>query len=152
MADVFSERKRSEVMSRIRSKDTEPEKLVRKALHGLGYRYRLHDKSLPGKPDLKLAKFKAVIQINGCFWHGHGCHLFKMPRSSKEYWTQKIANNKKRDELNRQKLLEENWRVLEVWECALKGKKRLDMEKLFNKIENWLLSCNQFKSIEGKTK
>ena len=121
MADVHSPAVRSFNMSRIRSKDTKPEILVRKRLFSLGFRYRLHDKAFPGKPDIILPKYKTVIFINGCFWHGHdGCRYFDIPKSRTEWWTAKIEktiiNDRKVTDLIRLK----GWQVLTVWECELK--------------------------------
>lgn len=121
MADVHTKEVRSFNMSRIRSKDTKPEILVRKRLFSLGFRYRLHDKTFPGKPDIILPKYRTVVFINGCFWHGHeGCRYFVIPKSRTEWWTAKIEkttiNDRKVTELIRLK----GWQVLTVWECELK--------------------------------
>lgn len=112
-------------MSGIRSKDTKPEILIRKALHARGFRYRLHCKDLPGKPDLCFPKHKAVIFVHGCFWHGHDCHLFKWPSTRPEFWRAKIARNREVDAASREKLLTQGWCVGVVWECALRGRTRL---------------------------
>ncbi|MCE2472549.1 MAG: DNA mismatch endonuclease Vsr, partial [Anaerolineae bacterium] len=106
MTDTVSPEKRSQVMARVGSKDTKPELLIRKGLHARGFRYRLHVKSLPGKPDLVFPRYKSVIQINGCFWHGHACPRCRMPSSNTEYWNRKIARNMERDISNRQSLLD----------------------------------------------
>lgn len=108
-------------MSRIRATDTKPEMMVRMFLHANGLRYRLHAKGLPGKPDLVFPKFRTVVFVHGCFWHGHeGCKYFVVPKTRTDWWLNKINGNRARDEKNR-KLLEENgWRVIEVWECDLK--------------------------------
>ncbi|MCW7556225.1 very short patch repair endonuclease [Endozoicomonas gorgoniicola] len=140
---------RSHVMAAIHSKNTKPELIVRKALHALGFRYRIHCKNLPGSPDLVLSKYKAVIQVNGCFWHGHDCHLFKMPKTRTEYWQQKISSNQARDEKNREALLESGWRLMVVWECAIQGKQRLNREVLVSLMENWVLVGNGFVEIRG---
>jgi len=121
MADVFDRAKRSQVMGCIRSKDTRPELAVRRALHGAGFRYRLHDRRLPGKPDIVLPKWKAVVLVQGCFWHAHYCRLCKIPSSNTEYWTQKLARNKARDEKNVAALRRLGWRVFLIWECRLKS-------------------------------
>ena len=135
MADVHSKEIRSYNMSRIRSKDTKPEMLVRKFLFSQGYRYKLHDKRLPGKPDIVLPKYKTVVFIHGCFWHGHdGCRYFVIPKTRTEFWVNKIDTNKLND-LKAQKLLIENgWRVLNIWECELK---KFSIEKT---LENLLLT------------
>ena len=109
-------------MSRIRSKDTKPELLVRKFLHSSGFRYRLHDKKLPGKPDIVLPKHHTIIFIHGCFWHGHnGCRYYVVPKTRTEWWLNKINTNKMKDAQAEKLLLEGGWRVLNVWECELKG-------------------------------
>ncbi|MDR2455126.1 MAG: very short patch repair endonuclease [Deltaproteobacteria bacterium] len=111
---------RSEVMARIRSRDTKPELTVRKALWAAGYRYRLHDKKLPGKPDLTLGRLKTAIFVHGCFWHAHqDCPKFRPPKSRLEYWSPKLEKNKSRDIEARKKLEAEGWRVVTIWECQL---------------------------------
>lgn len=122
MTDVHSVRVRSYNMSRIRSKDTKPEILVRKFLHKNGFRYRLHVKDMPGKPDIVLKKYKTVVFVQGCFWHGHeNCKLFVMPKSNTDYWTKKIQANIDKDLHSAQLLKEQGWNVVKVWECQLKG-------------------------------
>lgn len=150
MTDVFSSDKRSRVMSRIRGKDTKPEMKIRKALHGLGYRYSLHKKNLPGKPDLFFKKYNAVIEINGCFWHGHDCHLFKMPKTRTKFWKNKLEGNRERDEENIKKLVEKGIRVLIIWECAVKGKTSLDFESLIDSVISFLHSEKRYKEIKGE--
>lgn len=126
MADVVSPQKRSEMMSGIKGKNTKPEIIFRKILHSRGFRFRLHNKDLPGKPDLVLPKYKAVIFIHGCFWHGHeDCKLFRLPKSRIDFWQQKITGNMERDKRRLPVLEEAGWRILIVWECALKGKAEL---------------------------
>lgn len=121
-------------MSSIRGKDTRPELLIRKALHKRGFRYRLHCKDLPGKPDLCFPKHRAVIFVHGCFWHGHDCHLFKWPSTRPEFWRSKIARNRETDAAARDKLLTEGWRVGVVWECALKGRARLPFDAVIDSL------------------
>jgi DNA mismatch endonuclease (patch repair protein) len=108
------------MMAAVRSKHTKPEIAVRKALHGLGYRFRLHRKDLPGKPDLVFPSRRAVIFVNGCFWHGHSCPAGALPATRREFWEDKIGKNRERDARNATALLEAGWRVLNVWECELK--------------------------------
>lgn len=124
MADVHTKEVRSFNMSQIGSKDTKPEILVRKALHKKGFRFRLHAKDLPGKPDIVLPKYKTVIFINGCFWHGHeGCKKAKLPETRKEWWKKKINRTKERD-LEKKKDLERlKWAVIQVYECDLRNEK-----------------------------
>lgn len=121
MADVHSPEVRSYNMSRIRSADTKPELLLRKLLFANGFRYRLHDRTLPGKPDIVLKKYSTVIFMHGCFWHGHeGCKYFKIPATRTEWWSNKIARNVSSDELSRQKLAALGWKVIVVWQCELR--------------------------------
>lgn len=122
MADVHNKETRSYNMSRIKGKDTKPEMLVRKFLHAQGFRFRLHVKDLPGKPDIVLPKYKTAIFVNGCFWHGHeGCRYFVVPKTRTEWWLNKININKAND-LKKQATLEElGWKVVRLWECELKS-------------------------------
>jgi DNA mismatch endonuclease (patch repair protein) len=110
---------RSANMARIRSKDTKPEMLVRRALHGLGFRFRLHVRGLPGHPDIVLPKFKTVIQVKGCFWHGHTCRDGRLPKSNRDYWVPKLTQNRKRDCSNDRKLRDLGWSVRNLWECRI---------------------------------
>ena len=120
MADVHTPEQRSYNMSRIHSKNTKPEELVRKFLFSQGFRYRKNDAKLPGKPDIVLPKYKAVIFVNGCFWHGHEvCLYFVWPKNNAEFWKEKITGNIQRDKHNHQLLANQGWRVIEIWECQL---------------------------------
>ncbi|KAB2914402.1 MAG: DNA mismatch endonuclease Vsr [Bacteroidetes bacterium] len=120
MADVHTPEQRSYNMSRVRSKDTKPELLVRKFLFSHGFRYKLHDKKLPGKPDIVLPKYKTVIFINGCFWHGHkGCKRSVLPKTRTEWWLAKIARNKELDKINSIQLQKIGWRIFTIFECEL---------------------------------
>ncbi len=140
MADIVSPEVRSRMMAGIRGKDTKPELIVRRALHARGLRYRLHARDLPGKPDLVFPKFRAVILVHGCFWHGHECHLFRWPGSRVEFWQAKISKNRYNDLINTQKLAEAGWRRAIVWECALKGKRRIPVDTVADQLEDWLHS------------
>ncbi len=122
MTDVFTKEERSKVMSLIRSKDTKPEMQVRKSLHSLGFRFRLHDGRYPGKPDMILPKYKTAIQVRGCFWHGHACKVAHRPRSNVAYWKPKITRNKERDQENDRLLREAGWNVIVIWECVCRKK------------------------------
>ena len=125
MADVHSPEKRSYNMSRIHCKDTKPEELVRLFLFSQGFRYRMNDARLPGKPDIVLPKYKTVIFVNGCFWHGHeGCKYFVWPKNNAEFWTEKIGKNIVRDRTNHQLLRAQGWKIIDVWECQLKKDSR----------------------------
>ncbi|GAB3564503.1 very short patch repair endonuclease [Arthrobacter alkaliphilus] len=121
MADFMSPEQRSVHMSKIRSKDTKPELLLRQKLHALGYRYRLHDRRLPGRPDLVFAGRGKVIFVHGCFWHGHSCPVgSRLPKSNTEFWSAKRARNQERDALQLPLLADLGWEVLVVWECEVK--------------------------------
>ena len=119
MADNHSKEVRSVNMSHIRSKDTKPEIVVRSFLQRNGFRFRKNDKRYPGKPDVVLPKYKTVIYINGCFWHMHDCKKFVLPKSNIDYWTNKLLNNKKRDQRYYQQMKEKNWNVIVIWECEI---------------------------------
>ena len=132
MADVHNKTTRSYNMSQIKSKDTKPELLVRKYLHSKGFRFRLNEKKLPGKPDIVLPKYKTVIFVNGCFWHGHkGCKYFVMPKSRIEYWSSKIKRNQLNDSKAIKLLMKDGWKVITVFECELK---KAYKEKTLQKI------------------
>lgn len=125
MADIVPKAKRSQMMAGIKGKDTRPEMLVRRALHARGYRFRLHRKDLPGKPDIVLPKYRTVIFVHGCFWHGHDCHLFKWPKTREEFWREKIGQNMKRDAETVAALWARGWQTIICWECALRHQGRL---------------------------
>lgn len=118
--DTISPAARSALMSKIRSKDTKPEKVIRSLLHNLGYRFRLHRKDLPGRPDIVLPRHRKIILIHGCFWHGHDCKLASKPKSNCDYWARKIAGNRERDTRNAVLLEQKGWQVLELWECEIR--------------------------------
>lgn len=123
--DVHDEKTRSYNMSRIRSKDTKPEILVRKFLFSRGFRYKLYDKTLPGKPDLVFPKYKTVVYIHGCFWHGHkDCRYFVIPKTHTEWWKAKIERNKQIDDKNNAKLNKMGWKIITIFECKLRPKLR----------------------------
>lgn len=121
MADVMTPEQRSQCMAAIRGKDTKPEMIVRKFLFSKGLRYRIQVKNLSGCPDIVFPKYRTVIFVNGCFWHGHeGCKYFRLPKSNVEFWSEKIKTNIARDLKNEARLREQGWRVIRVWECSLK--------------------------------
>jgi len=125
MADVHEPEIRSYNMSQIKGKDTKPEMLVRKFLHAHGLRYRLHDKKLPGKPDIVLPKYNTAVMVHGCFWHGHeGCKYYVVPKTRTQWWLDKINTNKRKDKENESELKGLGWHVLTVFECELKPEKR----------------------------
>ncbi|KZY67169.1 very short patch repair endonuclease [Oleiphilus sp. HI0071] len=140
MTDIVSPAKRSEMMSGIKGKDTKPELIIRKGLHKRGFRFRLHDKRLPGKPDLVLPKYRTAIFVNGCFWHGHNCQLFKWPKSNPDFWREKITTTRKRDEQNQRELTALGWKVLAVWECDLRGKSETEIDRLIDRLAKTLKS------------
>lgn len=122
-------------MSRIRSKNTAIELTVRRQLHALGFRYRLGGASLPGRPDLVLPKYRTAIFVHGCFWHGHDCKLFRLPKTRSEFWRQKIETNRARDSAAAAKLIQLGWRPLYIWECQLRGRKTPDLEAFFLQVD-----------------
>ena len=138
MTDIVDPATRSRLMSGIRGKDTRPEMLVRKALHARGFRFRLHVKDLPGRPDIVLPKFRAVIFVHGCFWHGHDCRYFKVPQTRTGFWLDKIGKNQERDRQQLEKLGQQGWRVLVVWECATRGHGHAGVGMTVDRIADWL--------------
>ena len=153
MSDVHTPKQRAYNMSRIRGRDTTPEVVLRKRLHRIGFRYRLHDKKLPGKPDVVLPKYNAVILINGCFWHYHKCRLFKMPETRQEWWKTKLERTQQKDQENIRNLLASGWRVLVVWECAFRKTKKIDPDRVdcvLTLMSIWIKGQVRFKEIKGK--
>jgi len=138
MVDVLTPDQRRLNMSRIRSRDTKPEMALRRGLHRRSFRFRLHCRNLPGRPDLVFPRYRSVIQVNGCFWHGHDCPLFKLPATRSEFWSAKIASNRERDTRALRDLAAAGWRVLVVWECALKGTGRRPLENVLTICERFL--------------
>lgn len=126
------------MMAGIGPANTKPEMVLRRGLHALGWRYCLHDKKLPGKPDLVFPGRRAVIFVNGCFWHGHDCHLFRWPQTRQEFWREKISGNVRRDARTRRELAEHGWRVADVWECTLKGRERLPLQQVLQACASFL--------------
>jgi DNA mismatch endonuclease (patch repair protein) len=149
LADVVDPATRSRMMSGIRGKNTRPEMMIRKALHARGFRYRVHCKDLPGNPDLCLPKYRAVIFVHGCFWHGHGCHLFKWPKTRPEFWRVKIGRNCEVHQAAEDRLIGQGWRVAVIWECALKGRDRLSLEEVVVTCADWLNSDRPRLEIKG---
>lgn len=137
-------------MSGIHGKDTKPELMIRKGLHARGFRYRLHSRKVDGKPDLILPKYRATVFVHGCFWHSHHCHLFKMPSTRTGFWSAKLARNRQRDGDVLAALHETGWRVLLIWECALKGKNRFDLKTVLDIASDWIRSDQSEGEISGK--
>ncbi len=128
MADIFTPEKRSNIMSKIKGKNTKPEMTVRSTLHRMGYRYMIHDKILPGSPDIVLSRHKKIIFVHGCFWHGHaGCKRAAMPESNFEFWNKKISRNIERDNSTERELRSFGWQVLIIWQCQTKDPDALRM-------------------------
>jgi len=139
--DIWDKNKRSECMSKIRSKDTKPELALRKALFARGFRYRVNDKKLPGKPDIVLRKYKTVIFLHGCFWHRHkGCKYAYTPKTNTKFWVDKINSNRERDKSNFQKLTDLGWNVLTVWECEIRHTYKRDLTPLIDRVVSEILS------------
>jgi DNA mismatch endonuclease, patch repair protein len=136
-------------MAAIKGKNTRPELRIRQALHRLGFRFRLHSKDLPGKPDMVFPKYKAVVFINGCFWHQHECHLFKWPSTREDFWRTKIGRNADNDARKIALLREDGWRIATVWECALKGRKRLPENDAVQLLAEWLRSDSLMLVVQG---
>ncbi|AWH44698.1 very short patch repair endonuclease [Stenotrophomonas sp. ZAC14A_NAIMI4_1] len=130
-------------MKNVRARDTKPELIVRKGLHAAGFRYRLHGRDLPGSPDLILPRYRTVIFVHGCFWHGHDCSLFKIPETRRDFWQNKVALNRARDQRAHEALLQLGWRVVVIWECSLKGRERLGLDEIVGLCRIFLLSQSQ---------
>ncbi|WP_374600740.1 very short patch repair endonuclease [Niveibacterium sp.] len=149
MADVVDKEMRSRMMSGIRAKNTRPEVFLRKGLHALGFRFRLHAKDIPGKPDIVLPKYRALIVVHGCFWHGHGCRYCKTPKTNTAFWQQKIQGNKHRDEETLRRQLDLGWRCLVVWECGIREAARPDSELMIVRLAaEWLLGEDRCSSLD----
>jgi DNA mismatch endonuclease (patch repair protein) len=140
---------RSYIMSKVGQKNTGAEMLMRTALHKIGLRYRLHDRSLPGSPDLVFPRYSAVVFVHGCYWHSHGCYRSTVPESRREFWTEKFRANRSRDERNLGALLERGWRVLTIWECALRGKTAKSSSVVGKTVKAWLESSDNLEEIVG---
>ncbi|MDG6094197.1 very short patch repair endonuclease [Acetobacter sp. AN02] len=149
MTDVHDAQTRRRNMAAVRGKDTKPEMSVRQMLFAAGFRYRLHGRGLPGKPDLVFPKYRAVIFVHGCFWHHHDCHLFCWPGTREEFWRTKIARNELRDRQSAAALREAGWRVAVVWECALKGRSRLAPDETGALLADWLRSDRAELVVQG---
>ncbi|SFL20343.1 very short patch repair endonuclease [Lysobacter sp. cf310] len=138
-------------MSRIRDRNTKPELIVRRGLHARGLRYRLQDRALPGRPDLVFPRYRTVIFVNGCFWHGHSCPMFRMPATRAEFWRTKIAANQERDARSYEALLDTGWRVLTIWECSLRGPNRWPRDAFLNTCRDFIVGNSQSAEISGRS-
>ena len=151
MTDTMTPEQRHRCMAAIKGKDTKPEMIVRRYLHALGFRYGLHNRKLPGSPDLIFRSFKTVVFIHGCFWHGHaGCKYYRLPKSNVEFWQQKIERNRQRDKETRAKLIEKGWNVITVWECDLRDKtcRELTLSSLANKLNDLKRKSSGYEEFE----
>lgn len=148
--DVHTPERRSYNMSRIRGRDTKPELLIRRGLHARGYRFRLHHRSLPGRPDIVFPARRAAILIHGCFWHGHSCPMFRLPTTRAELWLSKIQANRARDARVAEELTAAGWRQLTVWECALRGPARLTPPEALDICEQFLAGSEATRELSGR--
>ena len=149
MPDTVDKETRSRMMSCIKSKNTRPELLIRKALHRKGFRFRLHPKNAPGRPDIVLPRWRVAILVHGCFWHGHDCHLFRLPSTRRAFWEAKISRNRERDAEVCNALRDAGWRVMVIWECALKGRTRVDSDILIDRLCSWIGADQSAGEIAG---
>jgi DNA mismatch endonuclease (patch repair protein) len=152
MIDVLTPAQRQLNMSRIRGKDTKPEMIIRKGLHAAGLRFRLHAKDLPGRPDLILPRYRAAIQVHGCFWHGHNCPMCRLPATRGEFWSAKILGNRERDERTSAALLVSGWRLLTVWECSLRGPARRPAGEVISSCTEFIRSAEKESDLSGNWK
>lgn len=149
MADVVDPITRSRMMAGIRGRNTKPEIAIRKGLHARGFRFRLHGEGLAGRPDIVLAKYRAVIFVQGCFWHGHGCALFKWPATRPAFWKDKIESNIARDARTKRMLIQQEWRVMRIWECALRGPHKVGIDQVLDTTASWLIEGGREADIRG---
>jgi len=150
MVDIVTTETRSRMMSGIRSSNTAPEMQVRRLLFARGFRYRLHVRDLPGRPDIVLPRYRVVIFVHGCFWHRHDCHLFRPPATRTEFWQTKIHSNVERDKHHQAELIDSGWRVGVVWECALKGRTRLDVGWIGDTLADWVTGTRTTLLVKGR--
>lgn len=150
MPDVHNKATRSRNMAAIKAKDSKPELLIRRGLFRRGFRYRLHARHLPGCPDLVLPKYKAAIQVHGCFWHGHDCDLFQWPISRSGFWRDKIGGNQVRDASSDEELIARGWRVLTIWECAIRGRQAMPLGQVLDRAAAWIRAGALRGDIRGR--
>lgn len=150
MTDIVDPATRSRIMSGIRSKNTTPELTVRKGLHALGLRFRIHDRQIPGKPDLIYKRCRAAIFVHGCFWHGHSCSYFRLPGTRREFWSRKISGTQSRDSKVMAALKAAGWRQLTVWECAFRDKDLREQKRVIRRIFRWITSNRNAIEIRGR--
>lgn len=150
MTDIVEPDVRSRMMASVRSKDTKHEVKIRKSLHAVGFRYRIHRRDLPGTPDITFPRYRAIVFVHGCFWHGHSCYLFKWPSTNREKWMEKIKGNRTRDAKAVHALSATEWRVCIIWECAMRGVNRHALEDVVERVSRWILSKSKLCEIEGR--
>lgn len=148
MVDVVDSATRSRMMSGIRGRNTKPEILIRSLLHSQGFRFRLHVRDMPGRPDIVLPRYRAVVFVHGCFWHGHNCPLFKLPGTRPDFWREKIERNQNNDNRAKKALLADGWRVGIIWECALRGAGK-NIEGVAQSLAEWLRSDTPLIEVRG---
>ena len=151
MTDIVPSDVRSRMMAGIRGTNTRPEIVVRHGLYRCGFRYRLHASGLPGKPDIVLRRWSTVVLVNGCFWHGHDCSLFRWPGSRREFWKRKITRTRARDVEVKAALAAGGWRVLVIWECALKGRGKRPLGDVFQEADAWIRKGSRIHEIKGRS-
>jgi DNA mismatch endonuclease (patch repair protein) len=149
MADVVDRATRSRMMAGIRGRDTAIERQIRKALHARGFRFRVDYRKLPGRPDIVLPRWSAVILVHGCFWHAHDCGLCRIPSTRPHFWREKLAGNSDRDQRNMRALLDNGWRVATVWECALRSRGPKAVEALTDRLGEWLRGRSPLLDVRG---
>ena len=149
MTDVHTPEQRRRNMSAVRSTNTRPEMVIRKGLHAMGFRFRLHHKKLPGHPDLVFPKYRVALFVHGCFWHGHECALFRWPITRAEFWKTKILRNREVDETATKELRKLGWRILIIWECVIKGVNRRPIEDVICEAADWIRSDFQTAEMVG---
>lgn len=150
MADIVDRATRSRMMAAVKGKNTKPEIAIRRALHAMGFRFRLHVRRLPGRPDIVLAKHRAAIFVNGCFWHGHDCPMYRQPADNREFWMKKIDRNRERDERAMSEIRNAGWRVLTIWECAMRGRGRIGMDVVMARAARWIAGSRKAGAIRGR--
>jgi DNA mismatch endonuclease (patch repair protein) len=150
MTDIVTPERRSALMARIRRTGTKPEMVVRRGLHRFGFRYITDCRALPGRPDIVFPKYEAAIMVHGCFWHGHNCDLFQLPRTRPDFWLTKISGNRERDRRTIKSLNEKGFRVLVIWECALRGRPPSEIDRVLRNTEKWLLKGQRNKTIRRR--
>jgi DNA mismatch endonuclease, patch repair protein len=139
-------------MAGIKSRNTKPERRIRSQLHRLGYRFSLHPRSVPGRPDVALRKYRVAIHVHGCFWHGHDCSLYHLPDTRSQFWAEKAQANQRRDRIVTNDTLRSGWRHLTVWECAMRGKDQLGFDETIARITRWVQGTRKKGVIRSKAK